>query len=87
MPDQDEQISHAREVKRRHEEELLAHPGVTGVGIGWRYKGEVMTDEVCIVVMVQEKLAPDDLDPDDVLPAEIEGVPVDVQQSGDLTAG
>jgi hypothetical protein len=37
---------------------------------------------VCIVVSVREKLPPDQLAPKDVIPTELDGVPVDVQATG-----
>lgn len=85
MPKQDDLLNRASAVKARHEAGLLNHPGVVGVGVGYRQRQGEFTDEVAIVVMVNQKFTPDDLDPEDVLPAEIEGIPVDVQQTGRLT--
>jgi hypothetical protein len=39
---------------------------------------------VCIVVTVDKKYGLEDLDDDDVLPTELEGIPVDVQEVGDI---
>lgn len=85
MPTQDEMIDRARAVKAKYETELLAYPGVTGVGVGWRHKAGSFTEEVSIVVMVRKKRAPGDLNPRDILPTELDGIPVDVQESGDIT--
>jgi hypothetical protein len=40
--------------------------------------GEVIEGEICLVVWVKKKLPKSQLEPDQVLPEEIEGVPVDV---------
>jgi hypothetical protein len=77
----------AREVKARHEADLMARPGVVGVGVGLRQRGGQITEELAIVVMVRRKRSPADLPAPDLLPADIEGVPVDVQEAGDITTG
>jgi hypothetical protein len=87
MADRQEQIQRAAAVKARHEADLMRRPGVRGVGIGFRRRGGTLReDEVCIVVMVLRKLGLTDINPADRLPAELDGVPVDVQEVGDITA-
>lgn len=84
MSDQEAQIKQAQAVRARHEAELLARPGVVGVGVGLRQRGGALTEEVAIIVMVKSKRALADLPPGEALPAEIEGVPVDVQEAGEI---
>jgi hypothetical protein len=79
-------IQRATEVKRRHEKELMRKPNVVGVGVGFRTHGGVRTDEVCIVVSVKIKLAASQMKPGDLVPPSIEGVPVDVVETGEITA-
>jgi hypothetical protein len=87
MPSQQKQIERARAVKQRHEAALLAHPGVVGVGIGLRQRGGELTNEVCIVVMVRRKRPSEELEAaDELLPHMIDGVPVDVQEVGEIAA-
>jgi hypothetical protein len=43
-------------------------------------------EQVCIVVMVEKKRPASALPPDELLPAELDGVPVDVQETGVLRA-
>jgi len=86
MSDTPSQIQRAVEIKTRHEESLMQHPGVVGVGVGMRQKGGQPTDEVSIVIMVEKKHPLDQLDPKDVLPREIEGIPVDVLETGEIRA-
>ena len=74
-------------IKTRYEDALLSLPGVVGVGVGMRQRGGQWTDEVCIVVSVQNKRPEDVLDPTEIVPREIEGVPVDVLEVGELSSG
>ena len=79
-------IQRAMEVKRRHEKDLMRKPNVVGVGVGFRTRGGVQSDEVCIVVSVKVKLAPSQMKPGDLIPPSMEGVPVDVVETGEITA-
>lgn len=76
----------AKSVLQANVKRLLALANVVGVGVGLRQRGGELTDEIALVVMVQRKLPPDGLDPADHIPAEIEGVPVDVQEIGHVSA-
>lgn len=69
-------------VKEAHEAELMAKANVVGVGIGFRQQRQTRSDEVVLVVMVEKKLPRAQLAPEDIIPGVIEGVPVDVQESG-----
>ncbi|MDP4509470.1 hypothetical protein OHA25_53860 [Nonomuraea sp. NBC_00507] len=62
------------EIRRRHEDELLAIPNVTGVSTG---KGDA--DEDVIVVYVTHMVSSG-------IPAELDGVPVKVMEIGTPTA-
>jgi hypothetical protein len=63
------------DIKRRVEAELLARPGVHGVGVGTKYAGGEPTDTIAIRVHVAEKR---DVPDAERIPAAIEGVPTDV---------
>jgi hypothetical protein len=76
----------AQAVKRAHEAELLRKANVVGVGVGLRHQGGERTDEIAIVVMVRQKMPHHELSPEDRIPRAIDGVPVDVQAVGDITA-
>jgi hypothetical protein len=56
------------------------------VGIGYRTKGGQRTQEVAIVVSVSKKVPASELKPADLIPASIEGVPVDVVETGEIRA-
>jgi hypothetical protein len=73
-------------IKRAYQDELLAKANVVGVGVGYAQRGGQPTRDPALVVMVTQKLPPEQLHPDDLLPQQIEGVPVDVQQVGEIKA-
>ena len=67
-------------VLRKHEDALLAYPNVTGVGIGKRAGQDV------IKVMVVRKVPESSLQPQEILPKEIDGCALDVEEIGEPTA-
>jgi hypothetical protein len=84
MSDQTTQL--ALEVKRRHEQELLRKANVVAVGVGYRTQGGQRTQEVSIVVSVRKKVPVSELKPVDLIPVSLEGVPVDVVETGEIRA-
>ena len=86
MSESDQAVQRAQEVKRRHERELLRKANVVAVGVGLCRRGGVQTEEVCIVVSVKNKVPLSNLKPQDVIPAQIENVPVDVVETGEIRA-
>ena len=79
-------VQHALEVKRRHESELLRKPNVVAVGVGFRTRGGHSTSEVSIVVSVTQKVPAASLKRGEALPTMLEGVPVDVVETGVIHA-
>jgi hypothetical protein len=75
-----------RAAKARHERELMGKANVVSVGIGFRTRNGEITDEPSIVVSVTRKLPDSMLAPEDAIPCELDGVPVDVQAVGTLRA-
>ena len=82
----DPAIQRALDVKRRHEQGLLRKANVVAVGVGFCRRGDVLTKEVCIVVSVKNKVPLSELKPRDIVPAQIEDVPVDVVETGEIRA-
>jgi len=80
------ELARVRAVKDAHEKELLRKANVVGVGIGLRRRGGRPTDELAIIVSVTRKVSHGELDPEDVVPRELDGVPVDVRVVGTLRA-
>jgi len=83
---QDERLERLRAVKAAHETDLMRQANVVGVGIGLRQRDGELTNEPVIVVSVTRKVPLAQLAPHDVIPHELEGMPVDVQAVGKLRA-
>jgi len=79
-------IRQAARAKDLHLASLLTRPNVVGVGVGLRQRGGRVQDEICIVALVRRKRPPVALAPATLVPSEVEGVPVDVLEVGDLRA-
>lgn len=73
-------------VRIRHEAELMRYPNVIGVASGIRMKQGKPTGEHCIVVYVSQKILPNQLNKDEILPSHVEGVPVDIVEVGQVEA-
>ncbi|WP_119068190.1 hypothetical protein [Aggregatilinea lenta] len=86
MDDPQEAQAKVQAVKRVHTAELMRKANVVGVGVGVRYRGGLHTGEIALVVMVSRKVPPAQLAPQDVIPSILDGVPVDVQEVGKLSA-
>jgi hypothetical protein len=76
--------SDAQRVRYKYQEMLMSKANVVGVGIGLRHAGGKRTDDLGLVVMVRRKVPQVLLAPEDVIPTEIEGIPVDVKEVGDI---
>ncbi|MGP3983618.1 hypothetical protein [Streptomyces sp. KR80] len=72
----------ASQARRLHEDRLLALANVTGVGTG----RDERTGTDVVVVYVTRKIPLAQLRPEDVVPTEVEGVPVRVVAIGDVMA-
>ena len=79
-------VQRATEVKRRHEKGLMRKLNVVAVGVGLRQRAGAPTQEVCIVVSVKKKQHASQLKPADRIPPSIEGVPIDVVETGEIRA-
>lgn len=86
MPEPNQTIEQVMEVKSRYEKMLLQQSNVIGVGVGYRQKAGQLTDELAIIVNVSQKQEPFSLTEEEILPTELEGVPVDVQEIGPMKA-
>jgi hypothetical protein len=83
---QDEKTARATLVQKKYTEMLLKIPHVMGVAVGLQKKNGTYTGDVCLVVLVDKKRPANDLTPQDLIPSELDGVCVDVQEIGVPTA-
>jgi hypothetical protein len=82
----DETRDKLTDVQARYADVLMAKPNVVGVGIGLAKENGEYTDEPALVVMVVKKVPIEELAPADVIPRSIEGVRIDVQETGVIEA-
>jgi hypothetical protein len=75
------------EVQLAHQDALLSRPNVVGVALGHRFSGGVSTGEQALIVYVHRKVDARYLTSDALVPRELDGVPVDVQEAGLIRAG
>jgi hypothetical protein len=71
-------------VKESNQDTLMQKQNVVGVGIGQIQSQGVPTKQVGLIVMVSQKIPEDLLAPQDRIPAEIDGVPIEVREIGDI---
>jgi hypothetical protein len=83
---QDEMTARAMLVQTQYTDMLMRKAHVMGVAVGLALKGGVMTDKVALVVLVDQKLPPEALSADDLVPEELDGVECDVQEIGFIAA-
>lgn len=86
MTENGSEFDRARAVRQTHEADLMSRANVVGVGVGLRARAGRRVREVAIVVMVRQKVPRAMLAEADVLPRQIDGVPVDVVEVGEITA-
>lgn len=74
------------DVKSRYRDFILGKPNVVGVGIGQKARGGKRAEQLCITVLVRQKLPIAALPEFGAVPGELEGVMTDVVAAGDLRA-
>jgi hypothetical protein len=74
------------EVMQAHKGELLTKPNVVGVAVGFRQVDGASTETLALVVMVDHKVPQNLLTPEQQIPMTIEGIPIDVQEIGEISA-
>ena len=72
------------EILKKYTEKLLPLNHVVGVGYGKKIKDNDMTDEECIIVMVDQKLPEAELEKEDIIPQQLDGMKTDVQEVGEI---
>ncbi|MDW7652215.1 MAG: hypothetical protein SCK29_05270 [Bacillota bacterium] len=67
-------------------EHIFTYPNVVGVGIGHKFTGGIDTGLLCLSVLVERKLPLSQLRGTQLLPSRLAGMPLDVVETGRLTA-
>jgi hypothetical protein len=71
-----------REVLKRNRNDLMTRANVVATGIGYKYTAGQKTPNLAIICSVAEKLPEAKLPSQDRVPATIDGLPIDVVQTG-----
>ena len=74
------------ETQAKNERELMAKDNVVGVGVGLKTKGGKPSENWCVLVLVEKKVAKDKLSKAALVPEMIDGVPTDVIEVGPVEA-
>ena len=80
---EDPALDRARQISRAYSDSLLAKPNVVAVGLGYL---EGSTNELTLVVMVEQKVPLSALAEDEIVPTEIDGLRVEVRVVGEVSA-
>lgn len=86
MPTDQATIDRITRAQDQHSEALLRLPNVVGTALGVKITDDEPTGDLALVVLVRQKVPLESLKPEERIPAEIDGVLVDVQEVGDLLA-
>jgi hypothetical protein len=84
--DANEQLRRASEAQQKYTDMLLKYPNVVGVAVGYITRAGERTSDIGLIVMVDQKLPEAQLAPDEIIPHQLDGVQVDVQEMGTFTA-
>ena len=76
----------AEQAQAKYQDMLLALPHVVGVGVGYATVSGQATTEPALIVMVDSKVPSDGLAPAELIPPDLDGVRVDVQEFGAFSA-
>jgi len=74
------------ELRPKFEKKIFKKANVIGMGIGFKETAGIKSDELALVVLVQDKLPIASLSAKDVVPKEIDGVKTDVMRVGKVVA-
>jgi hypothetical protein len=74
-------VSRAIDLKGRLRDRLLSYKGVHGLGVGCKFVGGERTDELAILIYLYKKRPKSELSPEEIIPAEIEGIKTDVREA------
>jgi hypothetical protein len=80
------EMAQAATVQARYGDRLLQLPHVVGVGIGFMKIGDQVTSQIALVVMVDQKIEEENLQPEQRIPSQLDGVPIMIQEVGTFTA-
>jgi hypothetical protein len=84
--DLSDMVRRASEAQQKYSDYLMSLPHVMGVAVGYTSRRGQREAEIGLIVMVDEKLPTAQLAEEEIVPRELDGVRVDVQESGAFSA-
>lgn len=79
-------IRQVSDLQARYADELMKMPHVIGVAVGQAQQNGQTTGEISLIVLVDQKVPLTELAPNEIVPPELEGIRVDVQEIGTVQA-
>jgi len=79
-------LDNIRATAQASSNQLLQKHNVIATGIGYKYTAGQRTDTLCIVCSVEKKVSISELEREDRVPPEIDGLPTDVVETGPIRA-
>lgn len=79
-------LEQVRRTLKKHRDHIMSLKNVIGIGIGKKEISKKGKAERCIVVFVRKKVPLSKLDPADCIPKRLEGIPVCVEETGEIRA-
>ncbi len=83
---QNDEMDRITAVQAKYANLLMDKQNVVGVAVGRAKQGGRTTDELALVVLVEKKVSIDELSIENRIPPELDGVRVDVQETGIIEA-
>ncbi len=77
-------IAEIAKVRYKKEEELLKYQNVVGLATGYKIKENKVLPELCLQILVEQKVDEKKLASEDIIPKEIEGIKTDVIVTGKI---
>ena len=79
-------MEEARRIKKKYESSLLKKKGVVGCATGYKTVGGRRSNQPAVICYVAKKKPKNELKEEDIVPENLEGVPTDIVESGDIRA-
>ena len=73
-----------KKVKDKYTNKILGYRGVVGIGIGYKTIKGKETDQLSIVISVKKKKPLKELEENEIIPEELDGITTDVQEVGEI---
>ena len=84
--DMNQQVQRVSAVQAKYADMLMSKPHVVGLGVGYINRVGKRSSEIGLIVMVDRKVPASQLAPGQAIPHRLDGVRVDVQETGVFSA-